>query len=233
MSETVKSERGLTLVGGGEVSPGDIAEALRHCPDLVAADGGALAALAEGLMPRAVFGDMDSLVSADRARLGPGVLRQVDEQDSTDFDKVLSRVAGPVAVGVGFLGLRADHQLANLSALVRHRHLPCALLGRSDVVFACPPGIAVALAEGTRVSLFPLAPVAGASEGLHWPIDGIAMAPAGRHGTSNRVAEGARAVRLRFDTPGMLAIMPRAALAAVLDGLRAAPLWPPDAVPAG
>jgi len=229
----VESQHGLTLLGGGEVGPGDLAEALALAPDLVAADSGAAAALAAGRMPLAVVGDMDSLGRADRGRLAPGVLHRVAEQDSTDFDKVLLRVSGPFAVGVGFLGRRADHQLANLSALVRHRHLPCALLGRSDVVFACPPGIAVALAEGTRVSLFPLAPVAGASEGLHWPIDGIAMAPAGRHGTSNRVAEGARAVRLRFDTPGMLAIMPRAALAAVLDGLRAAPLWPPDVVPAG
>ena len=229
----VESARGLTLLGGGALGPGDLAAALAEAPDLVAADSGAAAALAAGHMPLAVIGDMDSLADADRARLAPGVLHPVDEQDSTDFDKLLLRVAGPVAVGVGFLGRRADHQLANLAALVRHRHLPCLLLGEDDVVFAAPPEIAVAAAPGTRVSLFPMAPVMGVSEGLHWPIAGLPMAPAGLHGTSNRVAEGAREVRLAFSRPGMLVIMPRAALGAAVAALRAAPRWPRDAAPAG
>ncbi len=227
----VESEHGLTLLGGGELGPDDLAEALALAPDLVAADSGAAAALAAGHMPLAVMGDMDSLGHGDRARLAPGVLHPVDEQDSTDFDKVLLRVSGPVAVGAGFLGRRADHQLANLSALVRHRHLPCVLFGRHDIVFAAPPEIEVAAPEGMRVSLFPMAPVTGVSEGLHWPIDAIPMAPAGLHGTSNRVASGMASVRLAFPAPGMLVIMPRAALAAAVAALRAAPRWPQDAVP--
>ena len=229
----VESTRGLTLLGGGALGPGDLDAALAQAPDLVAADSGAAAALAAGHMPLKVIGDMDSLAPRDQARLAPGVLHRVSEQDSTDFDKVLRSVAGPVAVGVGFLGARADHQLANLSALVRHRHLPCLLLGEGDVVFAAPPEIEVAAAPGTRVSLFPLAPVAGVSEGLHWPIAGLPMAPAGLHGTSNRVAEGAVSVRLAFPRPGMLVIMPRAALGAAVAALRAAPLWPRGAAPEG
>jgi thiamine pyrophosphokinase len=220
------------LLGGGEVGGGDLEQALATAPDLVAADSGAATALAAGYMPLAVIGDMDSLAPAEQSRLADGVLQRVSEQDSTDFDKVLMRVAAPIALGVGFLGLRADHQLANLSALVRHRHLPCILLGAEDVVFAAPPAIEVSAAPGTRVSLFPLAPVAGTSQGLHWPIDGIPMAPAAVNGTSNRVAPRATSFRLAFPRPGMLVIMPRAALAAAVAGLRAAPLWPPDVAPA-
>jgi thiamine pyrophosphokinase len=233
MVTVVESRRGLTLLGGGTVGPGDLDAALSLAPDLVAVDSGAAAALAAGHLPFKVIGDMDSLAPADEARLPQGVVHRIAEQDSTDFDKVLRSSAGSVAVGVGFLGGRADHQLANFSALVRHRHLPCILLGESDVVFAAPPEIEVAAAPGMRVSLFPLAPVAGVSDGLHWPIEGLPMAPAGLHGTSNRVAEGAASVRLAFGRPGMLVIMPRAALGAAVAALRAAPLWPRDAAPEG
>jgi len=225
----IKSAHPLTILGGGEIAPGDLDTALALAPGLVAADSGAAAALASGHMPQAVIGDMDSLLPEDQARLDPGVLRRVAEQDSTDFDKVLARIDAPLAVGVGFLGLRVDHQMANLSALVRHRRVPCLLLGAHDVVFAVPPRIELRPSPGMRISLFPLAPVAGRSEGLHWPIEGLAMAPAGLHGTSNRVAEGAAAVRLEAEAPGLLAIMPREALEAAAAGLAAAPLWPPDA----
>jgi thiamine pyrophosphokinase len=229
----VRSQTGLTLLGGGELRPGDLAEALRHAPDLVAADSGAAAALGLGHMPGAVIGDMDSLSAADQARLAPGILHRIAEQDSTDFDKVLARVAGPFALGVGLLGLRTDHQLANFNALVRHVAMPVILLGGEDIVFAAPPDLALALAPGTRVSLFPMAPVSGRSAGLHWPIAGLAMAPDGLHGTSNRVAEGAGEVRLAFDRPGMLVILPRGALGAALAGLLAAPRWPRAGAPAG
>jgi len=225
----VDSRDGLTLLGGGEICTHDLKEALSLAPDLVAADSGAAAALALGLMPRAVIGDMDSLAPEAQGRLAPGVLHRVDEQETTDFDKVVARVAAPFALGVGFLGRRVDHQMANLSTLVRARHLRCVLIGAQDVIFAAPPEVAVALGAGTRVSLFPLAPVTGRSEGLRWPIAGLRLAPAGPHGTSNRVAEGATRVRLVFDAPGMLVILPRAALGPALAGLRAAPTWPAPA----
>ena len=230
----VDSAQGLTLLGGGELGPGDLTDALTLAPDLVAADSGAAAALARGLMPRAVIGDMDSLSPADQDRLGPDILHRIAEQDSTDFDKVLARVTGPFAIGVGFLGLRADHQLANFNTLVRARALPLLLAGVHDVVLPAPPELDMPLAPGTRVSLFPLAPVSGRSEGLHWPIAGLPFAPDAVHGTSNRLAAGADRLRLSFDAPGMLVILPRAALRPAVAALRAAPRWeaPPPAGPA-
>lgn len=222
----VESEKGLTLVGSGAVGIGDLSEALYLAPDLVAADGGAAVALGEGHTPLAVIGDMDSLHPGVKARLPEDVLRPVEEQDSTDFDKVLARVRAPFALGVGFLGGRVDHQMAGLNALARLRHMPCLLLGQEDVIFAAPPELAIRLAPGTRVSLFPFAEVEGTDAGLHWPIAGLRMSPAGLHGTSNRMAEGAEMLRLKMSAPGLLVILPRHALRPALTSLRAAPLWP-------
>ncbi|RVT87076.1 thiamine diphosphokinase [Rhodobacteraceae bacterium CCMM004] len=218
MAVIVDAEAPITLLGGGAFDPADLAAALARGPRLVAVDGGADAALALGHRPEAVIGDFDSVSSAAQAALGPHRLHRVDEQESTDFEKCLARVSAPLVIGVGFLGARADHSLAAFNALVRWPH-PCILLTAWDVVFHAGRGLRLDLAAGTRLSLFPMRPVTGVSEGLHWPIEGLHFAPDGRIGTSNRACGGP--VRLSFDGPGMLAITPRAALDAVAAALMA------------
>ena len=209
----------VTLLGGGWVDSATLDTALAIAPVLVAADGGADAALAAGHVPRAVIGDLDSLSAEARARLDPGTILQIAEQDSTDFEKCLSRIAAPLVLGLGFLGRRFDHSLAALSVLARSGPAPCVLVGAEDVVLHLPPRIELDLPAGSRVSLFPMRAVTGRSRGLEWPIDGLELAPWGRIGTSNR-ATGP--VVVERDGPGLVAILPRAALGAVLAGLSAA-----------
>ena len=209
---------GVTLVGGGEILPGDLDLALRHAPGLVAADGGAQTALTAGLRPEKVIGDMDSIDAKTRDAFSPEDVVVVEEQDSTDFQKCLSRIAAPLILGLGFLGGRVDHELAALSALAQHPHV-CILLGKEDIVFCAGSALDLELPLGMRFSLFPMGPVTGGSEGLKWPIDGLDMRPDGTVGTSNMVVGP---VRLRVDHPGMLVILPRAALEAVLASRQAA-----------
>jgi thiamine pyrophosphokinase len=212
----------VTLVGGGPVDGCDLATCLGLSQGLVAADGGADTLCTAGHAPDAVIGDMDSLSPAARAAFAD-VLHPVAEQDSTDFEKCLTRIAAPVVLALGVTGGRVDHTLAALNTLARHPARHCVLIGQGDVVTLVPPRLALDLAPGSRVSLFPMAAVRGTSTGLHWPMDGIAFAPDGRSGTSNH-ATGP--VQMTVDAPGMLVIMPRAALAALLAGLAAAPRWP-------
>ncbi len=219
----VQSDEGVTLVGAGELAPGALAKALARAPRLVAADGGAERALAAGHLPELVIGDFDSLGAAARAALGPGRLHHIAEQETTDFDKALRSVAAPFVLAVGFTGARLDHTLGAFDVLARHPERRVLLIGAEDVVFLAPPRLEMALAEGTRLSLYPLGAVEGSSAGLRWPIDGIGFAPGRMSGLSNRVSAGP--VRLSLSAPRMLAILPAAALDAVLAGLCAAPAW--------
>jgi thiamine pyrophosphokinase len=224
----VDSSEPLTLVGGAAACAATLAEARRHAPRVVAADGGAALVRAAGLMPEAVIGDMDSLSPEDRAHLPDHIIHGFAEQDSTDFDKCLSHLRAPLILGVGFDGGRMDHALAALTTLVAHPWQRCLLIAAEDVVFLCPPEIRLDLAAGTRVSLYPMGPVEGDSDGLHWPIRGLRLSPDGRIGTSN-LATGP--VRLRVAAPRLLVILPRSALAPSVDALANAPArWP---VPAG
>jgi thiamine pyrophosphokinase len=216
----VETDQGISLIAGGPVSARDLRLSLRRAPVLVAADGGADRALARGLMPEAAIGDFDSISAGAREALGPGRLLHISEQESTDFDKALGAVSAPFILGLGALGGRLDHALAVLHTLVRRRAYHVVLLGAEDVVFAARPGrwLDLALGAGDRLSLFPLAAVKGESEGLEWPIKGLAFDPARKIGTSNRVTKGP--VRLRFEGEGMIVILPRRRLDAVLRALR-------------
>lgn len=222
MTDPVLSSGGpVVLVGGGPVTAADMAEARSHGGSVVAADGGADRALALGVRPDAVIGDLDSLSAQARAALGDAV-HAVAEQDSTDFEKCLLRIAAPLVIAVGFAGARLDHALAVFNTLARHPARRCVVLAEREVIVLAPPRIALDLPAGTRVSLFPMCDVTGRGTGLHWPIDGIGFAPGGVIGTSNK-AEGP--VDLAFDAPGMLLMLPRRCTGALLAGLVAAPVW--------
>ena len=212
----------MTLAGGAGFDRVTLDEALALAPDLVAADAGANHLDALGHTPRAVFGDLDSIQPDLRHALGARV-HHIPEQDSTDLDKCLRSVRAPHLLGLGFLGARLDHTVAAMTSITRHGSARVILVGAEDVCVLCPPKLRLALPRGTRVSLFPMGPVTGQSEGLEWPIDGINFAPEVRIGTSNRMA--ARHLRLRVSAPRMLLMLDRAALPGVLGAVLNAPDW--------
>ncbi|MEM6481318.1 MAG: thiamine diphosphokinase [Pseudomonadota bacterium] len=213
----------ITLIGSGDLVSRDIDRCLKMSTSVVAADGGACAAFAHGLTPKAVIGDFDSIDAATLAGLQEKTLYHFKDQDSTDFDKCLRSIEAPLILGVGFTGARTDHHLANLNALVRFATKRCILLGNRDVSFLVPPSFSIDLPEGTPVSLFPFGAVEGVSEGLKWPISGLNFTPDGQIGTSN---EAMGPVSISVTSPKMLLVLPESAFetaAAAL--LQTAPNW--------
>ena len=211
----VSSSCPITLIGGVNPASATLSEVLSIAPNVVAADGGADHALAAGVMPEAVIGDMDSISKAARDAF-EDVFHLIAEQDSTDFDKALRNIDSPLVLGVGFSGARLDHELGSMTVLVRHAERRCILIGEDTIVLLCPPHITLELPMGSAVSLFPMAEVGCESEGLRWPTNGLRFAPDVQVGTLNKV-DGA--VTLRPDAPKMLLILPRAALGVTVQAL--------------
>lgn len=203
----VRRSKIVTLVGAGLATADEISRGVALSDALVAADGGALHCQAAGLMPDAVIGDMDSLENLEG--VASELFHPIEEQDSTDFDKALRNIDAPLVLGVGFTGARLDHQLAVYNVLVRHPDRPCIILSDTDIAFLCPPVLRLDLSEGTRVSLFPMGLVEGASHGLKWPINGLTFTPDGRIGTSN---EATGEIEITVTGPKMLVILPKAEL---------------------
>ena len=207
---------GVTLLGGSAVTAEDIRIAMRFAPVLVCADGGANSALAFGLAPDRVVGDLDS-ISPEASAAFADRLVHVGAQDSTDFEKCLSAVAASFLICVGFTGRRIDHELAVLACVARTRDKRVVVLGERDVCFRAPSELVMELRDGDRMSLFPFSPVRARSQGLRWPLDGLELSPTGMLGTSNRTC--GRDVRLRVDSGDLLVLLPRSALHAVADAL--------------
>lgn len=214
----------LTLIGGGELGESHLARACSIGGKLIAADGGANAAILAGFTPDAVIGDFDSINEETKGKVNPAHLHYIAEQDSTDFDKCLRNIDAPLILAIGFTGARIDHQLANFNTLVRYPQKRCILLGNSEIAFLCPPTFSLNLASGAPVSLFPFGAVEGVSDGLRWPIQGISFAPDGRVGTSN---EATGPISISLTTPKMLLILPSEYLEETAEAIIAnAAHWP-------
>ncbi len=222
MQSRLQENRAVTLVGGGAVNESDLSMALGMAPRLVAADGGANHCARLGHLPEQVIGDLDSLDPELREALGERVL-YVPDQNSTDLDKCLARIAAPFVLALGFDGARLDHTLAAMTSLVGHGRARVVMIAAQDIVFLAPPRLDLPLPVGARVSLYPLGLVRGRSDGLQWPIEGIDFYPEAQVGTSNRA--NADRVVIEVDRPAMLVLLERSSLEQVLDGLLSGPEW--------
>lgn len=224
----VFSSEPVTLIGGGDGKISQLLEARTLAPVCVAADAGAELARQAGVTVEAVIGDLDSVTPQTLSLIPPDRQIRISEQETTDFDKALRYIDAPLVVGVGFLGGRMDHQLAALHTLARHAHRPCVLVGETEIMLIAPPYFEVPTEKGDVVSLFPLARVTGRSEGLEWPIAGIAFDPLAKIGTSNRAIGP---LTLEMSGPHAILILPRKLIQPVVQALvrSDAAGWPPRA----
>ena len=218
----VSENEPITIIGGAHFSQELLLESLRRAPVVYAADGGANLCMQYGCQPKQVIGDLDSLYPSLRSEMDPSRIIHVAEQDTTDFEKLLIRVDAPFMLAVGFMGGRIDHQMAVQTVLTAYAHRKIICLGEEDVMFMSPPEIDLPLDAGTRVSLYPMAPVHVRSTGLYWSTDGLSFAPDGQIGTSNH-ATGP--VTLLPSAPRMLVVLPKNCLDIAIDAVQAAPYW--------
>jgi thiamine pyrophosphokinase len=188
------------LVTGGEAPPRSRLEARFGGFGLVcAADSGLDTLVSWGLAPDLVVGDMDSVSSPGLVELFPKaeLLVSPRDKDETDTELGLRALAERGAEGIilaGGGGGRLDHLLA-IRALFERRDAPRPAEWHTcgEAVYLVEEGRALRLdvSPGATVSVFPLAGGAAgmSSEGLKWPLSGLAWGPGGC-GVSNVATQG-------------------------------------------
>ncbi len=182
---------------------------------LIAVDGGTAHALALGLTPQVLIGDMDSLEPTVRARLeaaGTRVIVHPAAKDETDLELALLYALEQGVDEVlllAALGGRLDQTLANLLLLahpalagIRVRLVEgpqTAFWIRGQAVFEGQPG--------DTVSLIPLGGDAHGvtTEGLRWPLHDETLAVGPARGVSN-VLTGTQA-RVTVRAGGVLCVV--------------------------
>ena len=190
-------------------------------PDLdgafvVAADGGADAALALGLHVDLAIGDFDSISAAGLVALeqtGTRIERHPATKDATDLELALDAAltAEPRRILlVGAAGGRLDHLLSTLQLVGSSRYAHVEL--DAQLGSACVHVIRRARTlTGTPGELLSLHALHGAAtsvitEGLEYPLDGETLEPGSSRGVSNLFA--AYEARVALESGLLLAVRP-------------------------
>jgi thiamine pyrophosphokinase len=175
---------------------------------IIGADGGAARALAWGLQPHLVIGDMDSLPDEAQGKLTTLGCRFVEHpraKDETDLELALTHAAEAGVqeiVILGALGGRLDHTLANvlLLTLPQLTGLSVRIVNGDEEALVIRGGETVTL-EGQQGDLVSLLPLGGdacgvTTTGLTWPLQGDILRFGFSRGVSNVMAEAVARIKL-------------------------------------
>lgn len=176
------------LIGNGETLPAKCLAGLAQKTDFIlAADGGADRALAAGITPHAVIGDLDSVSPSARRLLGPDRCFFINNQNNTDLEKALDWLSARGCTActlAGFAGGRMDFTLGNfLSVYPYVKKMEICFAGPGWKMYPLAAGRKFFCKKGTRVSLIPLKTCTGVTLcGLKYPLTDarLSWAHAGR-----------------------------------------------------
>lgn len=186
------------IVANGDAPQASLVRDLAAEADIVvAANGGAATAFASGVAPDFIVGDLDSVHDLPSGFSQDRVIR-LSDQSATDLVKAvgfcIERGSDEIAT-VGTGGGRADHALANLSALVMFRdRVKMKMVDDQFETSLVSETTEIAGEPGTVISLVALGVCTGVTtEGLRWKLqnDTLDFSPHGIHneliGTSGSV----------------------------------------------
>ena len=196
----------LILAGGELHRDGGQAHLLEGPWEHVAAvDRGAAHALALGLRPSVLIGDMDSIDPRDRLALAsvPAILHPTDK-DKTDthlaVEWALSQGGREVVIGGG-LGQRFDHSLANAQLLLvlQARGARGVVTDGRQAVYLLHSELELAAPAGYVLSILPLASgCRGLTlRGLRWELTDHDLIPGETRTVSNEFLDGPARLALK------------------------------------
>ncbi len=195
------------IIANSELPAAKILDELRARSEIViCADGGANRALAAGLAPDYIVGDLDSLSAETRQAFASAQIIHQPSQYATDLEKSLQfavELGVTRALLVGLTGLRLDHQLVNLHMAEKF----CDRLGiethddfgvgrfirNEEVTFDAPLGQQISLIAFRRAEgIYTI--------GLKYPLNEEALEWAVRDGLSNEVVSSPVRINVKSGT---------------------------------
>jgi thiamine pyrophosphokinase len=186
-----RCRRVLLLCNGPSPSKALVRRLARKADVVIAADGGANAAVRNGIRPHVIVGDLDSMLPSTLKKVRNSVIIRLRRQDNTDLEKALDLIAASGRAEVTILGAtggRIDFTIGNLIVFWNYtRTLDISF--RGDGWHASPVGRkrVVTAPIGTTISLLPFGPCEGVTlRGLRYPLRNAVM-PLGTIGVSNVV----------------------------------------------
>src|SRR5215207_5034346 len=197
----------IIIFANGEIPRLENARLLLQTDDyIICADGGTRHALALGLKPNLVIGDMDSIDSQQWQELkksGVPIELFSRNKNETDLELALDRAIelGPKAILIiGALGGRLDQTFGNTALLsdARLSVVEARLDDGVEEIFFCRDQAQVQGRSGDIVSLIPWGnPVQGVqTQGLKWPLRSETLLPEKTRGISNELTGEVASIKI-------------------------------------
>lgn len=188
----MQTYRALLIGNGEQLAPRVLQNLAKQADYILAADGGADKALACGVTPDGVIGDLDSVSPRTQQLLKDRILH-VPTQENTDLEKALLWLKKHHFTHVtlaGFVGDRWDFAVGNLLALARFaRTLEICVAGNRWRIIPLVRGAAFACKKNKRVSIIPLKTCTGVTlTGLKYPLTNVQLTPGTTRTLSNETA---------------------------------------------
>ena len=187
--------RAIIFANGELPDPQGVKELLRPGDLVIAADGGTRHALAAGVIPDVVIGDLDSLspdVQASVEAADTQIMRFSPDKDKTDLELALLHAAHEGATGitiVAALGGRLDQTIANvlLLALPELANIDARIVEGAQEAFLVQDETTVQGQPGDTLSLIPLGGDAEGvtAQGVEWELDDDTLRFGSARGVSN------------------------------------------------
>ncbi len=198
----------VIFANGTLVEPDLLRSQISPTDRIYCADGGTQNALALGLTPQAIIGDLDSLSSDLVSRLeseGVAVHRHPTRKDQTDlelaFQKAVDEHPDEILL-VTALGGRLDQMLANILLLTRPEYAPVRLTladgpHRAMLVRANEKA-SISGQPGDTLSLIPLTPTVRQVNfvGVEWPLEQATLSLGSTWSVSNVLVEQQATVQI-------------------------------------
>ncbi len=188
------------IIANGDLVDLDFYRSLLKDDDLIiCVNGGSGHALALGLYPDLIIGDLDSLKPDDRQKieqLNPRIIKHPSAKDKSDLelaiDEAVEMQPEQILIIGALGGARADHAFINLLLLQipLHHGIPARILDQMQEIILVEDEVFIDGNTGDYLSLFSLtAETSGIfTEGLKYPLQGESLYFASTLGLSNELA---------------------------------------------
>jgi thiamine pyrophosphokinase len=198
----------VIFANGILTEPDRLRRRLRPTDQIFCADGGTVHALALGLKPQAIIGDLDSLppaILAEMEAAGITIYRHPARKDQTDlelaFQLALAEQPDEILL-VTALGGRLDQTLANIFLLTRpdYASIQLALIDGSQwaTVLHSHQAITITGRPGDTLSLVPLSSTVRqvTLTGVEWPLENATLSLGSTYSISNALAAHQAAIKI-------------------------------------
>jgi thiamine pyrophosphokinase len=201
----------IIIFANGDLPDIEKARALLRADDfIICADGGTRHALALGIMPNLVIGDMDSIQTdqwQELEKVGVSVELFPRDKNETDLELALDRAVEfepQQIVIIAAFGGRLDQTIGNIALLtdIRLSAFDVRLADGEEEMFICRDQIRVYGRSGDIVSLIPWGnPVRGIqTQGLKWALRSETLYPEKTRGISNELLSETADIKIASGT---------------------------------